>query len=689
MAELRPYPFGALVARMFRELEREGSVFDLPARRFFLGDAQRDLSVRFHGRIASTPLGPAAGPQSQMAQNVVLSWLGGSRILELKTVQVDDELAIPRPCIDMQTVGYNVEWSQELKLEESLEEYVKGAMLVEMLAASGRLELPAGRPRTIYDMSVGYDLAGIKSARVRAFLDGMRDCRALVDRLRRAIPAEHAALRDLDYPTRLSDTLTLSTFHGCPPDEIERIADHLLREHGLHVVVKLNPMLLGAERARELLNGVLGYEEVRTPDSAFERDTTWEAAQGFCERLGATAAGLGLGFGVKLTNTLIVENHRDFFRPDQREMYLSGPPLHVLAMDLVLRFRRRFGDRFPISFSAGIDRRNFPDAVALGLVPITVCSDLLKPGGYARSRGYFDELAARMDAARARSVPDFVVRAYGEGAAALERLGLARDDPRRRACERALAAGEDLAAAAGEELFARWASEAALLNTEHYVPLATCDPRYGREANARPPRKIGSRLELFDCITCDKCVPVCPNDANFTFVLPRLAVPVVKLRREGGRWTRRVDGELAIEERHQIASFADFCNDCGNCDVFCPEDGGPYLVKPRFFGRHADWLSFAHLDGFALERRATGTRLHGRFERRAYSLERDAAGGPSTYRGPGFELRLDERDPEGTLEGSAEGEVDLTYLRILGWIRDAVYAPDAVNYPSVLAASRA
>ena len=49
--------------------------------------------------------------------------------MELKTVQVLDELQIPRPCIDMQTVGYNVEWSQELRVEQSLHEYVKGACL--------------------------------------------------------------------------------------------------------------------------------------------------------------------------------------------------------------------------------------------------------------------------------------------------------------------------------------------------------------------------------------------------------------------------------------------------------------------------------------------------------------------------------------------------------------------------------
>ena len=113
MAELIPHPFGALVTRMFTELETEKSIFDYPQKKFFIGQSGRDYSVKFHGKNSSSPLGPASGPQTQMAQNLVLSWLGGSRIMELKTVQILDELEIPRPCIDMQTVGYNVEWSQE------------------------------------------------------------------------------------------------------------------------------------------------------------------------------------------------------------------------------------------------------------------------------------------------------------------------------------------------------------------------------------------------------------------------------------------------------------------------------------------------------------------------------------------------------------------------------------------------
>ena len=233
-------------------------------------------AVSIHGRRASTPFGPAAGPHTQMAQNIVLSWLAGGRVIECKTVQIKDDLVVPRPCIDMQTVGFNVEWSQELTLDQSLEEYVKASMLIEMLKASG---VGAGFGDTVFDMSVGYDLAGIRSAKVRAFLDGMMDARPVVERLRGQIPAAWAQFRDLPFATRISDTLTLSTFHGCPPGEIEEIARFLLGEVGLDVVVKLNPTLLGREELTDILHDRLGYSEIWVPDAAFDKDAKWDAGR--------------------------------------------------------------------------------------------------------------------------------------------------------------------------------------------------------------------------------------------------------------------------------------------------------------------------------------------------------------------------------------------------------------------------
>src|SRR5687768_17424662 len=110
-----------------------------------------------------------------MAQNLVLSYIAGGRILELKTVQVNDRLQIPRPCIDMANIGYNVEWSQELLVEQSLREYVAGSMLIEILRRDPTFGLQPLRGlagEVIYDLSVGYDLEGIRSQKVQRFLDG-------------------------------------------------------------------------------------------------------------------------------------------------------------------------------------------------------------------------------------------------------------------------------------------------------------------------------------------------------------------------------------------------------------------------------------------------------------------------------------------------------------------------------------
>ena len=676
--KLTPYPFAALARRMFRELEERGSIFDLPQSRFFAPTQSQDFSVSFHRHRVPSPLGPAAGPQTQMAQNLVLAWLGGARILELKTVQALDELEIPRPCIDMRTVGFNAEWSQELKLEESLDEYVKGSMLIEMLAASGQLGASRESRDVVYDLSVGYDLSGIRSARVCAFIEGMMRPGETVERLRGEIPTELGTLRDLDFSVALADTVTLSTFHGCPPEEIESIILFLMEEYRLHCVVKFNPMLLGSEETAHLLHDSLGYHEIRVPESAFERDTTWELAVAMMERLEQRALALDLGLGAKFTNTLIVENNQGFLPESEQEVYLSGPPLHVLAMHLVRRFRRHFGDRIPVSFSAGIDSINFPDAVALGLVPVTVCTDLLKKGGYGRMQAYHSQLSRRMGEVGARTVDDYILRAHGVAADALDQVEGSPEDPQRKACLDALPVGGDLRRAAGPELFDRWVSAAKLLNTERYVEAVARDPRYGREHNSNPPRKIGRHLQLFDCITCDLCVPVCPNDANFTYRVAEEEIPVIKVqqRSEGWDWTQT--GTLKLQERHQIGTFADFCNECGNCDVFCPEDGGPYVVKPRFFRRAEDWTRSSELDGFQMERQADLDQVRGRFQGQEFELRVEAS--EIAFTGPGFQVRFDRHDPEGTLEGAAEAEVDLTYCFIMEALRHAILDGNRVNY---------
>jgi len=645
VADLIPQPLDALLRRMAAELPL-GRCFDLPARSFHRAPEGLDFSVTFHGERAANALGPAAGPQSQLAQNIVLSYLAGGRVMELKTVQINDELVIPRPCIDAANVGYNVEWSQELKLEASLREYQKAWVLLHALRARGLgLGLDGPNGDFLFDMSVGYDLAGIKSPPVRAFIDGMLDARRGLDALLDAWPAD---LRDwrperAKVADRLSACITLSTFHGCPAEEIERICEHLLTDVGIHVVVKLNPTLLGHEAVRELLCDRLGYQDIRPHKESFDKDLQWDAALGLVRRLQGLAASRGLTFGAKFSNTLVVENHKAFFPASEKVMYLSGAPLHVITFELCRRFREAYGAPLPISFSAGVDAKNFPDCVAAGMTPVTTCTDLLKPGGYARLPKYLDQLAARMKARGAGTVQDFIKAESG-----------------------------------GSPLANHAAAAAKVVQ----------DKRYAAAQNSAVPRRLGTKLWFFDCVSCDKCIPVCPNDANFSIEVPdplsaEIALPDLVVR--GGRAVEEGQRVFKLKDKHQLANYADFCNECGNCDVFCPEEGGPYVVKPRFFGSRARMEEApARLEGFAVEREAAVDRIVGRHEGQRLWLELDRGRSVARFDDgaacveltfPAFERRSVQVHP-----GAAEGHVvRLDRARALAVLLAGVLAEGAVS----------
>ncbi|MBG55803.1 MAG: glutamate synthase [Deltaproteobacteria bacterium] len=688
MAELIPHPFSSLINRMFHELETKSSIFDYHSKKYFTGSTDKEYSVKFHGKKSSSPLGPASGPQTQMAQNILLSWLGGSRIMELKTVQVLDELEIPRPCIDMQTIGYNVEWSQELKVEQSLHEYVKGSMLIQILQASKKLEIATNFENVLYDMSVGYDLEGIKSEKVSKFIEKMKDASAIVEHYRKQIPEKFAEYRDLDFQTRLSDTLTLSTFHGCPPEEIEKIIDYLFHKHSLNCIIKLNPTLLGKNKVRHLLNDMMGYQDINVPNEAFENDTSWEQAQGFVERLGLTADSLGLGFGVKFNNTLIVENHRDFFPKTEKVMYLSGTPLHVLGINLVQQFRERFCDRFPISFSAGIDKNNFADSVALGLTPITVCSDLLKVGGYSRSSSYFKELNTRMDSLGVSDIESYIIKAYGNAELALRNIGIDNGNESVNSFRESLHNPESqlqfsqLLKNLGGKITENLLSEIKLLNTKTYVEQATNHERYSFEKNSTPPRKVGTMLELFDCLTCDKCIPVCPNDANFALNIPAGKTEILEFEQRSERWHIKERKTLKLEKKYQIGNFADFCNECGNCDIFCPEDGGPFILKPRFFGNLDSFKHFSSHDGFFIEKGNDAEKVYARFDGKEYCLL--IKGEYVDYSGPDFKIRFCKDDPINTISGEAKNTVSFENYEIMKMMKTAVTDTSSVTYSSFL-----
>ena len=379
--KMYPIPFRSLMNWVVTEYAGCGDVFGVHKQYHATGK-----SLPIFGERIETPFGPAAGPNSQLAQNIIAAYFAGARFFELKTVQKMDgaELAacVPRPCILANDEGYNQEWSTELTVPQAMDEYIKAWCALKILAKIYGLGDPDG---FVFNMSVGYDLEGIKGEKVDTYLNGMTDasrtaifgeCKAALKEL---FPEEGAFI-DAISP-RVSRSVTLSTLHGCPPDEIERIATYLISEKHLHTFVKCNPTILGYETARRTLDS-MGYDYIVFDDHHFREDLQWADAVPMFERLQALADQTGVEFGLKLSNTFPVDTTRGELPND--EMYMSGRSLFPLTIEMCHRISRQFGGKMRISFAGGAEYFNCDKLFAAGIWPITVATTILKPGGYNR-----------------------------------------------------------------------------------------------------------------------------------------------------------------------------------------------------------------------------------------------------------------------------------------------------------------
>jgi len=342
-----------------------------------------------------------------MAQNIIVAWLCGARFIELKTVQTLDELEIPKPCIDVEDEGYNIEWSQELKVRESYEEYLRAWVIIHALHQ--KLGFSGEDPGTVFNLSVGYDHAGLQQENMKWYLRKAKDAGEDLERIRASVRRHCPEVDSIQIPSAISNSVTLSTMHGCPPNEIGILCHTLMEEYGLHTSVKLNPTLLGPARLRGLLNDSLGFSEVEVPDEAFGHDLKWEDALPLLRDLIATGERESLVFGVKLSNTLEVKNHRQVFEEEASMMYLSGRPLSALTVTLAELLQEEFKGELYLSYAGGADAFNVAGLLRAGLQTITVCSDLLKSGGYLRLLQYLDKSREAMQQVGAENLVDFVL----------------------------------------------------------------------------------------------------------------------------------------------------------------------------------------------------------------------------------------------------------------------------------------
>ena len=389
--KMYPLSITELLGRMTQEYETAHEVFGVHAAYHPAGE--KKLSI--FGETLETPIGPAAGPHTQMAQNIIAAYYAGARFFELKTVQIMDgeDLAkcIARPCIKADDEGYNCEWSTELTVPQAYEEYVKAWCVLKVISEAYGLGDPDG---FVFNMSVGYDLAGIQSEKIDSFIEGLKDASD------RPIFAQcKAALKEFfpDYayeidgiPPRVCRSVTLSTLHGCPPDEIERIATYLLTEKHLNTFVKCNPTILGYKDARAILDKA-GFDYIVFDEHHFNEDLQYGDAVAMFHRLQALADEKGLEFGLKLSNTFPVDVTRGEL--PSGEMYMSGRALFHLTTEMARRFSQEFDGKLRISYSGGADQASVDALFRVGIWPITMATTVLKPGGYNRFKVMADILA--------------------------------------------------------------------------------------------------------------------------------------------------------------------------------------------------------------------------------------------------------------------------------------------------------
>ena len=131
---MTPLSFEKLIKCAVKEYTASKSMFGV--HRPYMKKDGRTLSL--FGEKLETPFGPAAGPNTQMAQNIIAAYFAGSRFFELKTVQIMDgeELAacIARPCILAKDEGYNCEWSTELTVPQAADEYIKAWLALKVFS---------------------------------------------------------------------------------------------------------------------------------------------------------------------------------------------------------------------------------------------------------------------------------------------------------------------------------------------------------------------------------------------------------------------------------------------------------------------------------------------------------------------------------------------------------------------------
>lgn len=352
---LQPLPMARMVEHVARELEMTSTVFSVSPG--YRGGAAAELPF---GRL-DLPLGTAPGPHGLLAQNLLCAYVAGARLLSLAPlggagVELD---------VDSGGVCRRRERGGALSIRQAAAEAIKGYILIQMLCRELGLGDPGGVRLT---MALPGQRDFLERSDVREYLDTLqnaagtelwRDCLAAAKgAVSRFNNLQREEADELDPCVSNVARLTL------PPDG-DLSGAQLLLERGIHVLVRLDLSWKG--RLEPLAGGL--------------------------RVLAAVAASKGVSLGVEVSGSA----------PQPDGTQLTGPFLAPAALRLAAEVAETCPE-LPLSYAGGADQLNAARLAGLGFSAVSVCTTLLKPGGYLRLRQLARTLAAVKAPAGARTV---------------------------------------------------------------------------------------------------------------------------------------------------------------------------------------------------------------------------------------------------------------------------------------------
>ena len=138
--------------------------------------------------------------------------------------------------------------------------------------------------------------------------------------------------------------------------------------------------------------------------------------------------------------------------------------------------------------------------------------------------------------------------------------------------------------------------------------------------------------EASRCLLCDElcniCTTLCPNLALFGYQRQPFCAQITG-----------TEAKFELSQTPQILHIADWCNQCGNCNTFCPTSGAPYKEKPHF---HLTRESFTmDREGYLLASSASEVTLLYKNDQEMHTLTENAE--LFTYFSESVRLQIDRR----------------------------------------------